>query len=397
MKHTLYCTLLLCAALSSHAQKGLPSKVPTDATVSTKYPQHEDFKESMLSRLKVPAGFTVSIAASGIGKPRMMQLTPDGSLYVTRRDQGDVLLLSDKNGDGKFDEMKTVLTQFKGVHGIVLRDRYLYLCSNRELKRYTVNSDNTLKDTITLLKDLPDGGQHPNRTIAFGADGKLYMSIGSDCNDCAESNPEHATMIVINVDNVDSVTRKIYARGLRNTIGFDWHPVTHELWGVDNGTDWRGEEIPPEELNKIVENGHYGWPWVFGKQVVDNTREDPAGTTKEAFAKTTVPATLTFPAHLAPINFKFFGATGFPSSYKEDALVSWHGSWNRKKPEGCKVQRIKFSNGQPTGTEDFLSGFMKADGSSRFGRPAGIAISPKGIVYISDDENGVIYAVTAKQ
>lgn len=374
--------LFFCILLS--AQKGLPSKSIVSASVSTHFPQHEDFSESMLTRLSTAPGFTVSIAATGLGKPRMLQLTNNGSLYVTRRDQGDVLLLTDTDNDGKFDELKPVVVQFKGVHGIAVKDNQLYLCSNRELKRYTINSDNSLQDTVTIFTDLPDGGQHGNRTMAFGPDGKLYLSVGSDCNDCNESNPEHATMLVI---NTDSSTRKIYARGLRNTIGFDWHPQTKELWGLDNGTDWRGNDTPPEELNKIIKDGNYGWPFVFGKQQVDPTREEPTGTTKQAYAKTTQASVMNFPAHSAPINLKFLG---------DDALITWHGSWNKLKPDGFKVQRIRFVNGQPSKAEDFLTGFLKPDGSSRFGRPAGIAISAGGVIYVSDDANGVIYRISSK-
>ena len=161
-----------------------------------------------------------------------------------------------------------------------------------------------------------------------------------------------------------------------------------------NGTDWRGDEIPPEELNRIVDGGDYGWPLVFGKQQVDPTREDPAGTTKAAYAKSTIPAVLTFPAHSAPIDFRLIkNAPGFPAGYGSDALVAWHGSWNRKNPEGYKVQRIHFVNGQPVSVEDFFTGFLSNDGKTRFGRPAGIIISPKGEIYISDDEGGVIYSV----
>lgn len=386
--------LLLVSPSALFAQKGLPDKTITAASVSTHYPDHVDFKMSMLSQLKVPAGFTVTVVASGLGKPRMMEVTDDGSLYVTRRDAGDVLLLKDRDGDGKFDDMKAVVSQFKGVHGIARQGNFLYLCANRELKRYTINPDGSLKDTMNIFLDLPDGGQHGNRTLAFGPDGMLYLSVGSDCNDCNETNPEHATMLRI---NPDSMTRMIYARGLRNTIGFDWRPGTSELWGMDNGTDWRGDEIPPEELNQIRQGSHYGWPLVFGKQVPDHTREDPNGSTKEAFAKMTEPAVLTFPAHSAPINFRFLRSMAFPATYRNDAIVSWHGSWNRKKPEGYKVQRIHFENGKPVRVDDFFSGFLSADGSTRFGRPAGIAVSNDGKIYVSDDENGIIYCIAPKK
>ncbi|MVM30463.1 glucose dehydrogenase [Spirosoma sp. HMF4905] len=374
-------------------QKGLPAKQPFTATVNTMYPQHLDFAESMVNQLVVPTDFKTSVVATGLGKPRIMAMADDGSLYITRRDVGDVLRLSDKDGDGRFEDLKTVWSSFLDVHGISIYQGYIYLASSKILKRGKLNSNGSVGDTLTLISDLPDGGQHDNRMISFGLDGQLYMSVGSDCNDCSETNKEHATLLVMNPDGSH---RRIFARGLRNTIGFDWHPQTKDIWGCDNGTDWRGDEIPPEELNKIVDGGDYGWPWVFGKQQVDVTREDPGGTTKEAYAKTTVPAVMTFPAHSAPIDFRFLGKLpGFPSEYAYDALVSWHGSWNRKQPEGYKIQRIHFVNGQPVSVHDFFSGFLSKDGKTRFGRPAGILPTKSGKIYVSDDENGVIYCIMA--
>ena len=158
--------------------------------------------------------------------------------------------------------------------------------------------------------------------------------------------------------------------------------------------NWRGNDIPPEELNHIKDSAHYGWPWIFADQQVDITREDPLGTTKAEFAKKTEPSSITFPAHSAPINFLFMNrASGFPADYLDDALLSFHGSWNKKKPDGYKVVRVKFENGQPTGYEDFLTGFLDVDKNTRFGRPAGLLVSPKGVVFVTDDENGVVYTV----
>jgi glucose/arabinose dehydrogenase len=144
-----------------------------------------------------------------------------------------------------------------------------------------------------------------------------------------------------------------------------------------------------------MDSAHYGWPLVFADQQVDPTREDPPGTTKEAFAKTTQPSILTFPAHSAPINFLFLSkATGFPAAYRSDALITLHGSWNKTNPDGYKIQRIRFEGGNPVAAEDFLTGFFNKDTRSRFGRPTGLAISPKGVVYVSDDANGVIYSIS---
>lgn len=381
----------ILAVSSGSAQKGIPAPDVTTASVNTNFPQHEDFKESMLSRLKVPAGFSVSIAATGLGKPRMLATGMNGSLYVTRRDVGDVLLLNDLNGDEKFEELKTIVSNFKGVHGITIHEGWLYLCATKKLARGKLNVDGTVGPLDTLIYDLPDGGQHDNRTIAFGPDGKLYITVGSDCNDCKETNPEHATMLQANADGSN---RRVYARNLRNTLGFDWHPQTKELWGMDHGTDWRGDDIPPEELNKIIDGGDYGWPLVYGKQQVDETREDPIGTTKEAYAKTTQPAVLTFPAHSAPIDFKFLAkAANLPEAYRDDALVTMHGSWNKKNPDGFNIMRIRYENGKPVASETFLTGFLSANGRSRFGRPAGLAISDKSLIYFSDDANGVIYCI----
>jgi len=390
--------LFCCFAFTEHlmAQRGIPPRKKTATRHVTKYAQHLDFLPPMVKLLKVPAGWEVKAAAAGLGKVRMMFPGPNGSVYVTRRDGADVLLLKDTNGDHEFDEVVTVVYPFKTVHGITGKDGYIYLCSNHELRRYKMQSDGALTDMEVLINDLPNGGQHPNRTIAFGPDGMLYISVGTLCNDCKEAEPELASML-----QVDPATwkRTIYATGLRNTIGFDFHPQTGELWGMDNGADGKGSRWPPEELNQITKDGNYGYPLVYGNRVVDQSREDPAGDTKEEFAKNTEPSVMNLPAHQAPIEFRFFGnVNNIPAGYSDDALVCWHGSWNRSKPHGFKVQRIIYENGKPVGTEDFLTGFLKPGflmfkRKARFGRPAGLAIMPDGVVYVSDDANGVIYAV----
>lgn len=322
----------------------------------------------------------------------MMAVLPDGGLYITRRDQGDVLLLRDKDGDGRFEDLTTVLTKFTGVHGITIHDGWLYLISIRELKRAKIKSDGSLEEAQLLIKDLPDAGQHPNRTIAFGPDGMLYITVGSTCNDCMDSNPENATILQA---KPDGSARRIYARGLRNTIGIDWNAQTGALWGADNGADYKGDNIPPDEINQIKDSAHYGWPWIWADKQVDPTRENPPGTTKDSFAKKTEGMKLALPAHAAPIAFMFLDKTTFPQEYKGDALVTLHGSWNRSQPDGYLVQRVHFENGQAVSNEDFLTGFLNNETKSRFGRPCGLAVSPKGVVYLSDDENGVIYSISA--
>ncbi|MCY0977319.1 PQQ-dependent sugar dehydrogenase [Chryseobacterium wangxinyae] len=369
------------------AQRGIPPGDITKVKHVTNYPEHLDFLPEMVNLLKVPAGWEVEIAASGLGKPRMLYHTANG-MYVTRRDTGDVLLLQDKNRDGKFEDAKTVVAEFKGVHGITTKDGWLYLCNNNELRRYKVNTDGTLTDKQMLFNDMPSAGQHPNRTMDFGPDGKLYISIGTMCNDCKESDREAATIVQV---DPSTWSRTIFASGLRNNIGFDWHPQTGEMWGVDNGGDAKGDDWPPEELNTIKQGKNYGYPFAYGKREVDRSREDPAGNSKDKWVENTEPSVMEFQAHMAPIAFQFFPEN---SMFSGDGIICWHGSWNRTKPVGFKVQRIKFVNGKPVGAEDFLTGFLK--GKTRFGRPAGVAITPAGTVFISDDANGVIYSVKQK-
>jgi glucose/arabinose dehydrogenase len=379
------------------AQRGLPPREKTRSTLVTKYAQHLDFLPPMVKLLNVPAGWEVSIAAYGLGRPRMLYSAPNGKLYITRRDGGDVLMLTDADGDNKFEDLVTVAADFRGVHGITAKDNWMYLCNNTQLRRYKILDDGKLSvEWETLINDLPSGGQHPNRTIDFGPDGFLYITVGTLCNDCKENDPEVASIL-----QVDPKTwkRKPFATGLRNTIGFDWHPVTNELWGFDNGSDGKGNRWPPEELNRITQEGMYGYPFAYGKNEVDQSREDPAGDTKEEWTKNALPSSLDLPAHMAPIGFQFFGAAAnIPPDFSDDGVVCWHGSWNRSKPVGFKVQRVIFQNGLPTGTEDFLTGFLKPGflmfkRKARFGRPAGVSITSEGVVYISDDVNGVIYAV----
>ena len=350
-------------------------------------PQRVSFHPGLMQRLKVPGGFQVGIFASGTGEPRMMAIGPDGSVYVTRPEQGDVVRLIDKNGDGKSDAMNPVVSGIKRVHGIEIHQGKMYLAGVNEVFVSDLNGKNLQK----LIGDLPDGGQHPNRTIGVGPDGQLYISIGSTCNDCAESNPEHATMLKTGLNGGQ---RQIFAKGLRNTIGFDWHPQTREFWGMDHGSDGRGDNEPPEELNKLQTNADYGWPYCFGNKQPDPITKPPEGVTKEQYCRNTLPLALPYQAHSAPIEMIFYKGTQFPEDYKGDAFVAMHGSWNRSTPAGYKVARIRFENGKPQGFEDFLTGFLVDKGEGQFGRPAGLVVMKDGSLLISDDENGVIYRVS---
>jgi glucose/arabinose dehydrogenase len=381
-KNVLPVLFLLVVTLSSFSQQS--------STINTvNRPKRVPFKEEYLRQLKVPAGFKVTVFADNLENPRMLQVRDDGAVYVTRPDEKDVLLLRDTNSDGRVDEKKPIVSGLNVVHGITIHDGKLYLCGEKELYQSELDGSNLQK----LITDLPDGGQHPNRTMAFGPDGMLYISIGSDCNNCRESNPEHAT--ILQVAN-DGKSRKIFAKGLRNTIGFGWHPETKVMWGMDHGSDGLGDDPPPEELNQL-QRGDFGWPYCYNKQKVDVFAPEPKGTTKQLYCQLTKASTLEYQAHSAPIAMVFYTGKQFPPKYKNSAFIAFHGSWNRSTPTGFKVALLKFENGKPTGFEDFLTGFLINNGENQFGRPAGLAVMNDGSLLVSDDVNGVVYRVSYTQ
>jgi glucose/arabinose dehydrogenase len=344
------------------AQSLPPGQGPATVTGTLLEPTPLPFKDGYLRRLKVPAGFEIKVFARGLGNVRMMQVMPNGDLYVSRRAQGDVLLLRDKNKDGVADGRTTVAQNLKYAHGLATRNGLLYIYADRFVYTAKIRPDGTLEKPRAIISDLPDSGQHTARTVAFGPDGMMYLSVGSTCNNCPESNPENATIVRAMPDGTG---RNVYARGLRHTIGFGWSPVTRQLWGFDQGSDWRGDEQPPEELNQIKQNAHYGWPFCYGNRAPDPySTAVPPGNSKLAFCPTTEAPAMMYTAHAAAIGFVFYrGNPGtqnsFPSEYRNDGFVAMRGSWNRSAPSGYEVLRVRFDlRGQPTGFEPFVTGWL---------------------------------------
>lgn len=352
--------------------------------------------EKLIEGLKLPRGFKIAKFADELEKPRMMAVAPNGEVYVTRRDPlNDVWLLRDSNADGIADERKQV-AQLKDVHGIAIRDGKVYLAATREVYVAELKPDGTLGAPKAIYHDLPDAGQHANRTLAFNKTGELFLSVGSTCNACWEPNKENATMLQLKTDGSG---RTIFASGLRNTIGFDWHPTTGEMWGMDHGIDWLGDESQREELNLLQSGKKYGWPFVF-----ENGKRNPADNPQEylkvswdEYAKQSEAPALTYDAHSAPMALLFYTGAQFPAEYRESAFVTLHGSWNRGKPSGYKVVRVQFKDGKPTAFEDFLTGFLVEGNKAQFGRPCGLAIAKDGALLMSDDSGGVIYRISYDQ
>ena len=367
-----------------------PGQTSADTVVAhTFFPEHRKPPNDVGHALKVPQGFSIDVFATGINGARMLAIADDGTVYVTRPDSGDVAMLrADATGTA---QPAPAAAGMPGVHGIALHEGQVYLATTKEVSVADINGDGTFADRRVIVADLPDGGQHAHRTIGIGPDGMLYISIGSDCNACAEPDGEHATML--RAPLTGGAGREVFARGLRNTIGFDWDPRSHELWGMDNGIDYVGDNEPPEELNRLMEGGDYGWPFRFGNNRV-NRLFDRAKVSPAEFEKQTLAPFLTYEAHSAPIAMVFYTGTQFPADYRGSAFVALHGSWNRENPTGYKVVRVVFRDGQPDRFEDFLTGFLVDNNKAQIGRPAGLAVTRDGALLVSDDANGVIYRVS---
>lgn len=353
-------------------------------------PAQRDASEARLQSLSLPDGFSIEVFAEARPGARMMAVDDAGRVYLTQPDSGAVLMLHDADSDGRADAMQTVVSGLDGVHGILLHDGHLYLAPPTKVYRAALNDDGTAGEPEVFLDNLPDGGQHPNRTLGVGPDGMLYVSVGSSCNACEEPNPEHATMLRASFETGE---REVFAEGLRNTIGFGWHPETGALWGFDHGSDWRGDGLPPEEFNRIVEGGDYGWPYCYADRQIDPVESDPPGTTKEAYCQETEPAVLTYDAHAAPIAMAFYISGRFPADYHGDAFAAMRGSWNRNPAVGYEVVRVQFEHGEPTAIEPFVTGWLVEDGRAHFGRLAGVAVTPDGALLVSDDANGILYRI----
>lgn len=345
-----------------------------------------------VATLSLPPGFQIQWFAKLEG-PRMLAVAPNGDLYATRRHpRNDVVLLRDSDGDGLADIVRRVAS-IENVHGITIRDDKVYLAAVRKFYVADLLEEGGLGEPRLLYDDLPDAGQHPNRTVKFSPGGKLILSVGSTTNDAPEPNPESATLLELATDGSG---RTIHARGLRNTIGFDWNPANGDLWGMDHGIDWLGDEVQKEELNYIYRGGHYGWPFVYEDRK-PNLRQNPQeslGITREQFAAATEAPVLGLEAHSAPMEFLFYRGSQFPAEYRRSAFLALHGSWNREQPAGYKVVRIPFINGVPQAPVDFLTGFYLPDSNAQFGRPCGLAVAPDGALFLSDDGGGAIYRIS---
>lgn len=327
--------------------------------------------------LNLPRGFSIDIWISGFDSLRMMALTNDGYLLVTEMGKGNVLAFN------MSDNQPSAVTTVRGLKtpsGIAFHDGHVWVAETTRVTKFPYTGAGQAGVGQAVIAGLPSGG-HGTRTIGFGPDGKLYLAVGSSCNICEESDQRRA---VINRYNPDGSGGGVFASGLRNTVGFVWQPSTGAIWGVDNGRDNLGDDLPPEEVNIIQQGKNYGWPYCYGNRLVDPFGADHG---KSEFCQATEPPVVEMQAHSAPLGLRFLDDPAWPASHQGDLFIAFHGSWNRSMPTGYKVVRLD-KNGV---LSDFITGWEDANGEI-WGRPVDILIGG-GVMYVSDDQSGSVYRI----
>ena len=365
--------------------------------------EHDDGSIPQLEVVDFPLileeGFSISIFAKDLGKPRVMVRDPEGNLIVSITKSNKVVALPDRDNDGAADEIVTVIDNLNRPHGMAFKcdpGCRLYIAETDQLAVYDYDQTNLKALNKQKLTDLPDGGRHFTRTLLFRPppdDDQLLVSIGSSCDTCYESDERRAAIWVLDLkDN----SFKAFAKGLRNAVFMANHPVIDELWVTEMGRDHLGDDLPPDEINFVEEGKNYGWPICYGKNVHD-TVFDKNNQTNPCVEPLIMPSYIDIPAHSSPLGLAFFPQVGWPDDYQNNLLVAYHGSWNRTIPTGYKIVRYKLDRkGNYLGEKDFITGWLRADGTS-LGRPVDTLIEPNGEIYISDDKAGVIYRVVYKE
>jgi len=336
--------------------------------------------------ITLPAGFSIAVYAGNVPGARSMALGTKGTLFVGTRDEGKVYAVIDRNSDNVADEVITIASGLQLPNGVAFRNGSLYVAEVSRVLRYD-NIEERLKNPpkpVIINSALPDKTHHGWKFIRFGPDGKLYVPVGAPCNVCEEKDPRFATIMRMDPDGSHL---QIFANGVRNTVGFDWHPLTNELWFTDNGRDWLGDDQPPDELNRAERAGlHFGFPYWHGRNI-----PDPEFSRKRS-RDDCVPPAMELGPHVASLGMRFYTGTMFPGNYANQIFIAEHGSWNRSDRTGYRVTLVRLKDNRPVSYEVFADGWLR-DGKVS-GRPVDLQVLPDGSMLVSDDKAGVIYRIS---
>ncbi len=343
--------------------------------------------KKITERISLPKGFKIEIYSDNVPSARSLTLGDNGTVYVGSRNGGKIYALPDKDKDGKPDETIVVtqgLTMPIGV-AFLKGDLFVSEVSRIIVLRKVARYLHTTPKVEVVYDWFPKDLHHGAKYLRVGPDGKLYTPVGAPCNICKPKKEIYATITRLNPDGSGF---EIFAKGIRNSVGFDWHPETNVLWFTENGRDWLGDDIPPDELNYATTIGHhFGYPYCHAGDI-----PDPKYGVLKSCEEFTAPA-WRFPAHVAPLGATFYRGKQFPKEYHHQLFVAQHGSWNRSDPQGYRITIVNFKNGDPVSEKVFAKGWLQKKGKA-LGRPVDILEMPDGSLLVSDDKRGVIYKIT---
>jgi glucose/arabinose dehydrogenase len=338
-----------------------------------------------LDRIKLPPGFSIAVFAAQVPGARSMTLGAQGTLFVGTMGDGRVYAIPDATSGTVARAVVTIARGLNMPNGVAFRDGNLYVAEVNRILRFDAieGSLRTPPVPVVVTDTLPRDRHHGWKFIRFGPDGKLYVPVGAPCNICEPADP-YASILRINPDGSGLET---YARGIRNTVGFDWSPDTAQLWFTDNGRDWLGDNAPPDELNRAPEAGmHFGYPYLHGRNIPD----PQYGKGKDLSLFT--PPAMELGPHVAALGMRFYTGTMFPEEYRGHVFIAEHGSWNRSTPIGYRITLVRRDGERALSYETFAEGW-RADGSV-WGRPVDLQVMPDGALLVSDDFGGAIYRIS---
>lgn len=345
------------------------------------------YKKYNLDKIKLPPDFSISVYAE-VPNARSMTLSPSGVLYVGNRSEDNVYAVTDDNKDGRADKVYKIAAGLNTPNGVAFKNGNLYIATISgilKLENIEAHLLNPPKPK-TVYDQFPTDKHHGWKFIAFGPDGKLYVPVGAPCNSCKKDDPVYAAITRMNEDGSGM---EIFASGVRNTVGFSWHPVTKQFWFTENGRDMLGDDIPGDELNNATAAGlHFGFPYCHQ----GNTLDPEFGGNKSC-ADYVAPIQILGP-HVAALGMRFYTANLFGDEYRNQVFIAEHGSWNRSKPLGYRISTVKIDGvGKSSAYTVFAEGWLQPDGKV-LGRPVDVEQMPSGSLLVSDDYSGVIYKIT---
>ena len=342
------------------------------------------FAAPPIERVKLPPGFEITVFAEGVKNARSMALGEKGWLFVSTRSAGNVYAI--RHDGKKALETVTIATGLNMPNGVALKDGALFVAEVNRVWRYDAIEASLPKapKPVLVYDKYPTDRPHGWKFIRFGPDGWLYVPVGAPCNVCDREDP-YATITRL---KPDGSAMEVVARGVRNTVGFDWHPKTKELWFTDNGRDMMGDDVPPDELNHAPKAGmHFGFPHCHGGDIPDP--DFGKGRKCAEFA----PPAQKFGAHVASLGMRFYTGAMFPAEYANQIFIAEHGSWNRSRKSGYRVMRAKVEGGKVVDYGVFAEGFLDTATDRAWGRPVDVQVMPDGALLVSDDHADAIYRI----